>query len=151
MKEKVALELELTQRQREVAEGLVAGKKIPTIAEELGITESRVNQIVRALKDRFKVETQAGIAATFRRSSVTEIQSADGAAEEFADHSPDESLVPDFLNGPNATVNRVTAILALAFLISAIGLALVLFATTMSDASDGKVEIKGQGDRPTST
>ncbi|WP_298471355.1 LuxR C-terminal-related transcriptional regulator [uncultured Erythrobacter sp.] len=147
----MALELELTQRQREVAEGLVAGKNIPTIAEELGITESRVNQIVRALKDRFKVETQAGIAATFRRSSATEIHSADEVAEEFADHSADETLVPDYLNGPNATVNRVTAILALAFLISAIGLALVLFATTMSDASDGKVEIEGQGDRPIST
>jgi DNA-binding CsgD family transcriptional regulator len=121
--------VQLTKRQREVAERLVDGMTIAAIADALSLTESRVNQIIRALKDRFEVDTQAGIVAAYQRAVET------GAMEEEAEEEPgagSETLVPDILNAPHPVLYRLVAIALAALLIALTLFVLTKFALTVS-------------------
>jgi len=56
----------LTPRQREVIERIDRRMPIKLIANELGISPSRVNQHIRALKDRFGAESLAELVEAYR-------------------------------------------------------------------------------------
>lgn len=60
------LEGELTDRQRMVLEGIKRRQPLKVIAAELGISESRVNQHVKTLKDRYGVHNLADLVEAAR-------------------------------------------------------------------------------------
>lgn len=53
---------ELSERQRQVLEAIARRRTIKQVSFDLGISPSRVNQYVRALKDRFEVESLTELA-----------------------------------------------------------------------------------------
>ncbi|WP_416831247.1 MAG: LuxR C-terminal-related transcriptional regulator [Erythrobacter sp.] len=127
--------MQLTQRQREVADRLLAGMTIAAIAEDLDLTESRVNQIIRALKNRFEVDTQAGIVAAYQKAletGLTQSEAPDDQGE--AAGTGDESLVPGLLNAPHPILYRLVAICVAALMLAITFMALTQFAVTLNDA-----------------
>ena len=127
--------MQLTQRQCEVADRLLAGMTIAAIAEDLDLTESRVNQIIRALKNRFEVDTQAGIVAAYQKaleSGLTQSEAPDDQGEEAG--TGDESLVPEVLNAPHPILYRLVAICVAALMLAITFFALTQFAVTLNDA-----------------
>ncbi|MFU7527827.1 LuxR C-terminal-related transcriptional regulator [Qipengyuania sp. ASV99] len=127
--------MQLTQRQCEVADRLLAGMTIAAIADDLDLTESRVNQIIRALKNRFEVGTQAGIVAAYQRALETGLTQSE-TAEDLSDAAGagDESLVPQVLNTPHPLLYRLVAICLAALTLAITFLALTQFAVTLNDA-----------------
>lgn len=115
-----------------MADRLVAGLTIAAIADDLSLTESRVNQIIRALKDRFEVDTQAGIVAAYQRALEN------GAIKEDETATGSESLVPEVLNAPHPVLYRLVAICLAAFLLIAAFYLLTEFAISLSDASQSR-------------
>lgn len=115
-----------------MADRLVAGLTIAAIADDLSLTESRVNQIIRALKDRFEVDTQAGIVAAYQRAL------GNGAIKEDKTATGSESLVPEVLNAPHPVLYRLVAICLAAFLLIAAFYLLTEFAISLSDASQSR-------------
>ena len=126
--------MQLTKRQCEVADRLVLGMTIAVIAHDLGLTESRVNQIIRALKNRFDVDTQAGIVAAYQQAQEA------GSIEEGEPGLGSESLVPGLLNAPHPILYRLVAICLAALLIALTLFVLSLFALTLSEASKPPAE-----------
>lgn len=109
---------------------------IAAIAYDLGLTESRVNQIIRALKNRLDVGTQAGIVAAYQQAleaGAIEPAGSDELDEDVAVGG--ESLVPDLLNAPHPILYRLVAICLAAFVLAATFLALTQFALLLSDAT----------------
>lgn len=132
--------MELTKRQSEVADRLLQGMTIAAIAQDLALTESRVNQIIRALKNRFDVSTQAGVVAAYQRAmEANEIVAAEIDAAESA--IGNQSLVPDILNSPHPILYRLVAICLAALLIALTLLVLSLFALTFTEASKPSVDV----------
>ena len=137
------LDLDLTKRQVEVADRLVQGMTIALIADDLALTESRVNQIIRALKNRFDVDTHAGIVAVYQRAQQEDAIQIVGTGQGEKSDVGTQSLVPDILNSSNAALNRTVAMTAIAFFIAATLLVLTVFATMITEASNGRVVIGG--------
>ncbi len=133
--------MELTKRQSEVAERLVQGMTIAAIADDLTLTESRVNQIIRALKNRFEVDTQAGIVAGYQRALQADAIQTNGTEAEHEIASASESLVPQILNTPHPVLYRLVAVSAVAFFIAGTLFLMTLFATMITEASNGRVVI----------
>ena len=116
---------------------------IAAIADDLDLTESRVNQIIRALKNRFEVDTQGGIVAGYQRALENNTVHTNGSDAEYAPAIADESLVPDILNAPHPVLHRLVAMSAVAFFIAGTLFLLSLFATMATEAADGRVVIGG--------
>lgn len=127
--------MQLTQRQCEVADRLLAGMTIAAIAEDLELTESRVNQIIRALKNRFEVDTQAGIVAAYQKALEAGLTQSEAQEDQGdAAGTGDESLVPQLLNTPHPLLYRLVAICAAALMLAVTLVALTQFAVTLNDA-----------------
>lgn len=77
----------LTERQIEVLELNALRKPLKVIASELGISQARVNQHIRSLKEKLSVNTLSELADCYRLSS-------DQAA--YRKHIYSESRVPEF-------------------------------------------------------
>lgn len=108
---------------------------IAAIAEDLNLTESRVNQIIRALKNRFEVDTQAGIVAAYQKAletGLTQSEAPDDQGE--AARTGDESLVPQVLNAPHPILYRLVAICVAAVMLAITFFALTQFAVILNDA-----------------
>lgn len=58
----------LTQRQRDVLARIDRRIPIKLIAEELGVSETRINQIIRSLKDAYGEESLGGLVEKYRAS-----------------------------------------------------------------------------------
>ena len=108
---------------------------IAGIAHDIGLTESRVNQIIRALKNRFDVDTQAGIVAAYQQALEAD------AIEEEETGVGSESLVPDLLNAPHPILYRLVAICAAALLLALTLYVLSLFALAFTEASRPPAEV----------
>lgn len=132
--------MKLTKRQCEVADRLVEGMTIAAIADDLGLTESRVNQIIRALKDRLEVDTQAGIVGAYQRAHNRKEIVTD-SDDEPVDELGDESLVPEILNTPHPILYRLVAISAGSLFLAAAFFLLATFAIALSEASDPYVQV----------
>ncbi len=98
----------LPERKMDVMIRVNQGMPYKVVAAEVGISEVRVKQIVRELKDRYGVEKKYELVAAFRL--------------EHPEHIPDasdkiDSVVPEPLDGRKATLYRLLAILAITVLI----------------------------------
>ncbi|MCT2559194.1 LuxR C-terminal-related transcriptional regulator [Tsuneonella sp. YG55] len=61
---------ELTDRERAVLDGIDRRLPLKAVAAEIGVSESRVNQHVRALKERFAVNTLTDLVDAWRREDA---------------------------------------------------------------------------------
>ena len=64
---------ELSAREIAVLEGIDRRLPLKSIAAELGVSESRINQHVRALKERFEVNNLSDLVDAWRREDVESI------------------------------------------------------------------------------
>lgn len=162
-------ERNLTERQFEVLERVVQRKPYKTIAAELDISETRVKQHVRTIKDRFDANSMQELVEQYRllseaspytkgvgpKSEVppagyggVEAPSDDPGKLEFADAvtmqlqapwlvSEEPRVVPGVLDGENAGLARLLAILGIVIgLLAAIVLTLTA-ASVLTDQFDG--------------
>ncbi|MFZ1743772.1 MAG: LuxR C-terminal-related transcriptional regulator [Pontixanthobacter sp.] len=60
------VDIRLTDRQRDVLERIDRRVPIKVIAGDLGVSEARINQHIRALKDKFEVESMSDLVEQFR-------------------------------------------------------------------------------------
>lgn len=63
----------LSQRERAVLEGIDRRLPLKAVAAELGVSESRVNQHVRALKERYRVHNLPALIEAWRRDEPDNI------------------------------------------------------------------------------
>jgi len=172
----------LTRRQLAVLERIDRRVPIKVIAQDLGVSETRINQHVRALKDFYSVdslnelvecyraeygsseEKAAEVAPYFSESAYRKSQLADAgfAMEKSARVDPGEIIlsdvmplggltpwqmateprvVPGMLDGDNAVLIRLAAIVGIAFGILAAVVLMVTAALTLSEAMDGKAQV----------
>ncbi|MEL6707595.1 MAG: hypothetical protein AAFP79_04880 [Pseudomonadota bacterium] len=125
------------------------GESRQSIANHIGVSSSRVSQIVGDLKDHFHLKRNATDVSLiqFYRESIGDVPDANDPieGEEIAndlleaitmppeidaDIAAGDSLVPDALNGPNGTLLRVAIILAIPIAFSLM-LILVMWAVSM--------------------
>ena len=174
----------LTSRQKAVLERIDLRVPIKVIAQEMGVSETRINQHIRALKDYYKVETLNELVELYRaeraakeaeelaseklkdlsESGYIKSQLADAAMEGnvpsqddpgeivMSDvmampgfalwQNPDEpKVVPGVLDGDNATLLRLAAIVGIAFGCLAAVVLTVTAAVTISEALDGHATV----------
>ncbi|MEM7701529.1 MAG: hypothetical protein AAF251_06285 [Pseudomonadota bacterium] len=142
----------LTERQREVLNLLDMGESRQSIANHIGVSPSRVSQIVRGLKDHFHMPGATDVKLIqFYREAIGDVPDANDPIEGEviandvldqitippeidADIATGGSLVPDALNGPNGTLLRVAIIVAIPL---AFGLVLALLSDAASPAKLG--------------
>ncbi len=84
---------ELTDRERAVLDGIDRRLPLKSVAAEIGVSESRVNQHVRALKERFQVNNLSDLVDAWRGES-TEI-AGEASCRNYAWRN---SQVPDWEN-----------------------------------------------------
>jgi len=60
----------LSERERAVLDGVDRRLPLKTVAAELGISESRVNQHIRALKERYRVNNLPDLVTAWRQDDV---------------------------------------------------------------------------------
>lgn len=75
----------LTQRQRAVLEAIDRRQPIKVIAGELGVSESRINQHIKALKDIYRVASLPELVEMYRNEDGYESQPTDQSGVIFDD------------------------------------------------------------------
>lgn len=185
----------LTERQRAVMERIDRRVPIKVIAQEMGVSETRINQHIRALKDIFEADNlgdlvesyRADIGSTMLGEADQEDQQAQGAdatdlkgfsesaysksqvpspgmmADEVLGNDPghlvmsdsmpleyqapwlnsgEPRIVPRALDGENAVLFRLAAIVGIAFGIMAAVVLTLAAANAVSEALDGRATIR---------
>ena len=85
----------LTERQRAVIERIDRRVPIKVIAQELSVSETRINQHIRALKDIFKAESLNELVEEYRATKPRPaIPDADPFGKGLSDSSYSKSQVP---------------------------------------------------------
>ena len=85
----------LTERQRAVIERIDRRVPIKVIAQELSVSETRINQHIRALKDIFKAESLNELVEEYRATKPRPaIPDADPLGKGLSDSSYSKSQVP---------------------------------------------------------
>lgn len=84
----------LTDRQRAVIERIDRRVPINVIASELGVSETRVNQHIRALKDIYEAASLGDLVENYRAAKAAE-EGADLSASDLG-NSPDGALLGPF-------------------------------------------------------
>ncbi len=98
---RVAETPELTDRQRDVLERIDRRVPIKVIAGDLGLSEARINQHIRALKDKFEVDSMNELVECFRTSDGYEMPGESEGADPYRkpiyrnSQLPDEPIFPD--------------------------------------------------------
>ena len=96
----------LTERQRAVMERIDRRTPIKVIAQELGVSETRINQHIRALKDIYEAENLADLVESFRadenlnasgfgNEEASEIQQDEGELKGYSEPVYSKNQVPD--------------------------------------------------------
>lgn len=87
----------LTDRQRDVLVRIDKRVPIKVIANDLGVSEARINQHIRALKDKFEVESMNELVEHFRASEGYVAEGEDPYRKPVYRNSqlPDEPIFPD--------------------------------------------------------
>ena len=173
---------ELTERQHEVLVRIDKRVPIKVIAGDLGVSEARINQHIRALKDKFEVDSMNELVECFRASDAYDDAVSPSAApyrkpiyrnSQLHDEPifPDEGsrvdpgeivlsdahhvlidapwteprepvVVPPFLDGDNAVLVRLGAMIGIAFGVVAAVILMVSAAITVSEILDGKASVE---------
>ena len=195
----------MTQRQQAVMERIDRRVPIKVIAQELGVSETRINQHIRALKDIFSAENLGDLVISYRASlsenaeapepdeepgsatprpreeeadevkGFTEVSYRKSQVERDAD-APDSGsrvdhgelvmsdvmplmeqapwlkpkepkVVPGLLDGENAVLFRLAAIVGIAFGCLAAVVLTVTAAVTISEALDGRASVPEEKQR----
>lgn len=84
----------LTDRQRAVIERIDRRVPIKVIAQELGVSETRVNQHIRALKDVYEAASLGELVENYRATLAPEI--SDDPAENILGTVPDTGLLKPY-------------------------------------------------------
>ena len=172
----------LTDRQRDVL--LLIDRRVPikVIAGKLNVSEARINQHIRALKDKFEVESMGELVECFRATEGYADKDAGGGTAPYRkpiyrnSQLPDEPIFPDqgsrvdpgeivlsdahhvlidapwteprepvvvppLLDGDNAVLARLGAMIGIAFGIVAAVILVVAATVTVSEVLDGKASI----------
>ena len=177
----VVTEPNLTERQRDVLQRIDKRMPIKVIAADLDVSEARINQHIRALKDKFEVETMGELVACYRSLSdnISEDQNpyrkplyrkselpsdpifpdqasrVDPGEIVLSDShhvlidapwtgSRDPVVVPSFLDGKNAVLTRIGAMIGIAFVIVVAIILVVSAAVTVSEVLDGKASVRSE-------
>jgi len=82
----------LTERQRAVLERVDQRVPIKIIAADLNVSEARINQHIRALKDKFSVESMSDLVASYRAQTWIEDTAV---ADPIADSKTEDLGGPD--------------------------------------------------------
>lgn len=94
----------LTDRQREVLERVDRRVPIKVIAADLGLSEARINQHIRTLKDKFECENMNELVERYRANSLEKTDANEAVEGEQDPYSnslyrksqlPDEPIFPD--------------------------------------------------------
>lgn len=170
----------LTERQQAVMDRIDRRVPIKVIAQELGVSETRINQHIRALKDIYQVDSLnelvelhregedaphgEGPAPDYNLSAYAkkQVPNAVGAGEGLLRDDPGEivfndampllddpswrtvrepRVVPGVLDGENAVLFRLAAIVAIAFGILAAVVLTVTASLSLSEAMEGKAHV----------
>lgn len=174
----------LTGRQKTVLERIDRRVPIKVIAQEMGVSETRINQHIRALKDFYKVETLNELVELHREERAlkeaealaeaklkdlsdsgyrkSQVESRSEPHEEDSRVDPGEivlndvmpvsglapwrlanepRIVPGVLDGENAVLLRLAAIVGIAFGCLAAVVLTVTAAVAISEALDGRAAI----------
>lgn len=164
----------LTERQRSVLERIDRRMPIKVIAQELGVSETRINQHIRILKDIYGVESLNELVEVYRQGRAEgESQPQDLSESAYrknqvpwiandGENRPridfGEILISDVLplrgalpwefeiepkvgsgvlDGDNAILFRLAAIMGIAVGIAAMVILMITLATTLSEVMDG--------------
>jgi DNA-binding CsgD family transcriptional regulator len=184
----------MTERQRAVMERIDRRVPIKVIAQELGVSETRINQHIRALKDIFGSESLGDLVECYRATLPDpDINSEDPTGEasqkdlseavytkkqvhgsaRYADdavrvdhgelvmsdvlplieqapwlRSGEPKVVPGMLDGDNAVLFRLVAIVGIAFGVLSAMVLTVTAAVALSEAMDGKATVPVEQARP---
>ncbi|MXO91829.1 helix-turn-helix transcriptional regulator [Pontixanthobacter aquaemixtae] len=179
----VATAPSITDRQRDVLERIDRRVPIKVIAAEMGVSDARINQHIRALKDKFEVESMGELVELYRatpdyentRSSSTEEPYRNSLYRnsqlpdqpDFPDQrdrvDPGEIIlsdshhvlidapwreprepvvVPSKLDGDNAVLYRLAAMVGIAFGVIAMVVLVVTASLSLSAAIEGKAEVR---------
>lgn len=84
----------LTERQREVMERIDRRIPIKVIAQELGVSETRINQHIRALKDIYEAESLGELVEKFRADKA--LQDFSGESEKNSEKQIDKTPLKGF-------------------------------------------------------
>ena len=183
----------LTERQKAVMERIDRRVPIKVIAQELSVSETRINQHIRALKDIYEAENLGDLVECYRadhaldespdrEENSSENQGDDPSLKPYSDsvytnkqienepligkkhagNDPGELVMSDVLpmedqvpwlstgeprvgprvlDGPNAVLFRLVAIVAIAFGVLAAVVLTVTAAMTISEALDGRAAV----------
>jgi DNA-binding CsgD family transcriptional regulator len=88
---------QLTEKQRAVLERIDRRVPIKVIADDMGVSETRINQHIRALKDRFQAENLNVLVERYRASSdYTDAPEDPFRKPQYSfSHLPEEPIFPD--------------------------------------------------------
>ena len=168
----------LTDRQRDVLVRIDKRVPIKVIAADLGVSEARINQHIRTLKDKFEVDSMNELVELFRTTDGYDSEGDDPYRKPISRNSqlPDEPVFPDqgsrvdpgeivlsdahhvligapwneprepvvvppFLDGKNAVLTRVGAMIGIAFGVVAAVILVVSATITVSELLDSKASI----------
>lgn len=183
----------LTERQKAVMERIDRRVPIKVIAQELNVSETRINQHIRALKNIYEAENLGDLVECYRADHALdeptvadekspENEGIDAGLKSFSDsvykktqvadepligkkhagndpgelvmsdvlpmvdqapwlRSGEPRVVPRVLDGPNAVLFRLVAIVAIAFGVLAAVVLTVTAAMTISEALDGRAAV----------
>lgn len=151
-------EQSLTERQRSVMTRIDRRVPIKLIAQELGVSETRINQHIRILKDIYQVASLNELVEVYRRSKPPGDDDLHGLSDNTLQLDPGETatsnvfplrgslpqeiaieptITPGILNGENAALFRLAAIVGIAMGIAATVVLMITVATTLSEAIEG--------------
>lgn len=151
----------LTQRQQSVMERIDRRMPIKVIAQELELSETRINQHIRALKDIYGAENLNELVENYRIATGQEGSGVGGevgeqpAASDSATpyesglivgsgpEAPNgvSSIGPAWLNGENAVLWRLAAMVGIAVGILAAVLLVATASIRVSEALEGKANV----------
>ena len=151
-------EQSLTERQRSVMTRIDRRVPIKLIAQELGVSETRINQHIRILKDIYQVASLNELVEVYRRSKPPGDDDLLGLSDNTLQLGPGETatsnvfplrgslpqeiaieptITPGILNGENAALFRLAAIVGIAFGIIATVVLLMTAASTLGEVMKG--------------
>lgn len=176
----------LTDRQRDVLERIDRRVPIKVIAGDLDLSEARINQHIRTLKDKFECESMNELVERYREFSNKQSNACEnevGPEEPYSNslyrntQLPDEPIFPDLhsrvdpgkiafsdahhvlidapwakprepvvvphiLDGGNAVLRRLAAMIGIAFAVVAAVILVAAAAVTVSEILDGKASLR---------
>ena len=138
----------LSERQKQVLSLIDRRLTIKEIAAELGISETRVNQHINALKRRLAANTHRELAARYQERfsliASPPFRNTAGRETQLAKAS-EPQVVPPALDGKNAVLLRLAVVAAMVCGILASLVLAITAATSLSEVVGGRPDVSQTG------